>query len=309
MCLIVFTPNIRRATIRKSVLERGFDKNRDGAGFAYLANGRVVVSKGYDEFAAFWAAYRAIVAVATGPVLIHFRWSTIGSENLTNTQPSVVTPDHLVMAHNGTFSGLKADADKHDLSDSVALARLLGRLGWTFPYSRPQIDLLRALCDDSSKLVFLASTGRYLLINESEGKWSRGAWYSDGGDVLEGPAKWTPTNSYRNSRYDDDDGDFDMRDQDIPDDDNGKDVYGRPWLIGRLKQRPTMGGLKPVPNPKRAAMIIGLEQKMGIFAAHHKAKHFVDVDPATLNHVEWLAWSKLKDAMVKASLGATTLTS
>ncbi len=299
MCLIVFTPNIRRATIRKSVLERGFDKNRDGAGFAYLANGRVVVSKGYSLFSDFWAAYRPIAAMARGPVLVHFRWSTIGADNLINTQPSVIAPDHLVMAHNGTFSGLKADADKHDLSDSVALARLLGRLNWAFPYTRPQVDLLRALCDDSSKLVFLASTGRHLIINESEGKWSRGAWYSDGGDVLE-------TESWRakpwvNKPYT---GAYSPPD-DTPDDD--AHLYGSEgWEDFDAGSVPTLKRLKIRPKPtmggrRRTAFTIGVEQQMDIFAKQFGAKVFGEIDPDRLDTGDWVAWNKLRNLAAQVS--------
>lgn len=288
MCLIVFTPNIRRATIRKSVLERGFDKNRDGAGFAYLANGRVVVSKGYDAFPAFWRAYRAIVAVARGPVLIHFRWSTIGSENLTNTQPSVIQPDVLVMAHNGTFSGLKDVANKVDISDSLALARLLGRLGWAFPYSRPQVDMLRALCDDSSKLVFLSSTGRHLIINESEGKWSRGAWYSDGGDVLETvkphASVYSPTGRPYIGTFSPPDDDAALYgNEDYDDFTVGSTKVGR-----RIRQKPSMGGVR------RTALTIGIHQQMDIFAKQHGAKSFEALDPDMLAQTsDWLTYRKL----------------
>ncbi len=303
MCLIVFTPNIRRATIRKSVLERGFDKNRDGAGFAYLANGRVVVSKGYDDFAAFWRAYRPIAAMARGPMLIHFRWSTIGSENLTNTQPSVIQPDALVMAHNGTFGGLRDQADKHDLSDSVALARLLGRLNWSFPYSRPQIDLLRALCDDSSKLVFLDSTGRYLLINESEGKWSRGAWYSDGGDVLEPPPKWSSkpyTGAY--SPPDDDPDDKTMYGDEDYDDFEVSSARRRAKMQRlKVRQRPTMGG--------RVPLTLGLHQRMSLFAADHGAKYFTDIDDDKLEGREYQQWHNLRAEALRTQDPIATLTS
>lgn len=303
MCLIVFTPNIRRATIRKSVLERGFTRNSDGAGFAYLANGRVVVSKGYDDFAAFWRAYRPIAAMARGPVLIHFRWSTIGSENLTNTQPSVITPDRLVMAHNGTFDGLKAVADKHDLSDSVALAQLLGRLNWAFPFTRPQADMLRALCDDSSKLVFMSSTGRHLIINESEGKWSRGAWYSDGGDVLEPTPKTWAYKPYTGNYSPPDDTPYDRDDPDSPDYEDfdiGNDPKKGSKKMGRLKvrQKPTMGG--------RPSLGIGLDQRMSLFAAEHGYKHFSLIDSDILDGRDYQTWHNMRSALLQETASLTS---
>jgi hypothetical protein len=188
MCLIVFTPNLRRATIRKSILERGFDKNDDGAGFAYVHNGQVVVSKCYDTFPEFYAALKAarLAINDRGPLLIHFRWSSVGLNNRINTQPLVVRPG-LVMAHNGTIDSLKPDCLTCDDSDSVRLARLVGRTDWQYPFAPINRALLKAICGDSSKLVFLDSNGRHVIINEQEGKWVRGAWYSDKGDVFEKP--------------------------------------------------------------------------------------------------------------------------
>jgi hypothetical protein len=184
MCLIIFSPNIKHAKIRQSVLTRGFARNSDGAGLAYIdASGELAVSKAYMEIEPFLKEYDRIRAsVKRGPLLIHFRWGTCGPNNETNTQPLVIHGGRLVMAHNGVFSGLSA-VDS-DVSDSVRLARLIRRNAWEHPFTKAQADMLVALCNESSKLVFIDNRGKYTIINEKLGAWRAGSWYSDKGRVF-----------------------------------------------------------------------------------------------------------------------------
>jgi len=181
MCLIIFSPNFNRSTIRKSILEKGFDENSDGAGFAYLENGLIKISQSYFDFDKFYESYKQITVNLSGPILIHFRWATKGSNNNTNTQPLFIN-EHLVMAHNGIFEGLSLCSK--NLSDSVNLSRIIKRLKWEFPFNNAQKDLLKALCSERSKLVFLNKNGQYNIINEQLGAWRAGCWYSDGGTIF-----------------------------------------------------------------------------------------------------------------------------
>lgn len=184
MCLIIFTPNAKTVTLRKAVLERAFERHSDGAGFAYVKGGRIIVSKGHMTFSPLWEALESAREGLTGPLLIHFRWGTCGPDNAANTQPATIHQDRLVMAHNGMFHGLRDQAVKAGTSDSVALARLLRRTGWRYPFSKAHVDLLGLICGGSSKLVFLDHKANYLIVNESMGKWVMGAWYSDNGRIF-----------------------------------------------------------------------------------------------------------------------------
>lgn len=178
MCLIIFAPHINRAKIRRAVLERAFLRNSDGAGMAYVKDGELTISKAYMDFDAFFKAYQRVRSTThRGPLLIHFRWGTCGPNNETNTQPLNIYTGRLVMAHNGIFSGLSMKDS--DVSDSVRLARLVRRAGWDYPFAKAQTEMLEALCDDSSKLVFIDNRGRHTIINERLGAWRAGAWYSN----------------------------------------------------------------------------------------------------------------------------------
>lgn len=199
MCLIVFTPHVQRATIRRSILERGFNRNRDGAGFAYVRDGRVIVSKMHETFDAFWLAYQRFRSSgARGPLIIHFRWKTCGPINVVNTQPISIYSGRLAMAHNGIFAHL-SEPDS-GISDSVQLARIIKRVGWDFPFKKGEVEMLDALCGVSSKLVFIDHRGHHLIVNEKAGAWKDGCWYSDGGSVCRGDGRYAKSTHPRDRR-------------------------------------------------------------------------------------------------------------
>ena len=188
MCLIIFSPKIETAKskIWKPVLERGFRHNSHGAGFSYIKNGKVKITKAFFDFDKFYTAYTKATKDATGPFLIHFRFATHGSHNHVNTQPIPVIKKELAMAHNGVFSQLSFD--HLDVSDSVYLANTIKKMRWQFPFNESQTDILTALCNGYSKLVFMDKHGNYQFINEHLGAWKNGAWYSDKGACWEKPS-------------------------------------------------------------------------------------------------------------------------
>lgn len=177
MCLIAFIPKIERTEIDYSVLERGFELNSDGAGYAFIKNGKIIVRKKFNTYSKFKRSLKRNIRNVTGPVLIHFRKATCGPKNKINTQPIPIRKGEFVMAHNGVFSSLSFDFSK--ISDSVRLANLVKQMGWSLPLNRGQVGMLKALCEDTSKLVFMDNQGNYKIINEKVGKWKRNIWYSN----------------------------------------------------------------------------------------------------------------------------------
>lgn len=298
MCLIIFTTNLQRARVRKSVLEKAFFQNYDGVGIAYLDDGVLKVSKSnndiFDDFYANYCKIRDFVG--TGPCLIHFRAKSVGLVNAANTQPVVINPASLVMAHNGTIDALKGGED----SDSVVLGSNIKKLDWTFPYSKPQIEMLRMLCAGRSKLVFFDSTGKYQIINDKLGKWSRGAWYSDGGDILDydpvysNSYKSIKSKNYSVTRYDVDEL------HDFPgaeDDDLG---FAERQPLPRLGHKSLMGnrgGLGARTSVKNHHM--SPQQRADIMAAKYKAKRFTDIDPDLIADSEdWCEWQEIRYKLV-----------
>lgn len=181
MCLIIFTPDLAKAKIHPEVLKKAFQRNNDGAGFAYVKDKKVVIEKPFFKFKDFYAAYQK--HPKKGALLIHFRWATCGENNGINTQPIPVVSDKLVMAHNGVFSALSIR--ESGISDSVFLSYVIRNLKWELPFNKSQYWMLTGLCDNSSKLVFLDHKGNHTIINEKAGSWKDGAWYSDDGNTYD----------------------------------------------------------------------------------------------------------------------------
>ncbi len=103
MCIIVSKP--QGIKLNKDVYKRCFVKNKDGAGFAYIHNRKIVVQKGYFNFKNF---YSSLKEHEDKMLLIHFRISTHGLINEDNCHPFAFTlksnPNFsFVIAHNGVL--------------------------------------------------------------------------------------------------------------------------------------------------------------------------------------------------------------
>lgn len=177
MCLIVFYPKIENCNVNYDILERGFERNSHGAGFCFIRDNKIIVRKKFIKYSSFKRSFVRDTRGLTGPVLIHFRLATCGPQNKTNTQPIPIRQGEFVMVHNGVFSSLSLDGSR--ISDSVRLAKMVGVMNWSLPFNRGQVGLLGALCDTTSKLVFMDNTGKYRIINAKAGSWRHGVWYSN----------------------------------------------------------------------------------------------------------------------------------
>jgi hypothetical protein len=78
MCIIAFKEK-GVAPVDKDTLQRCFNKNSDGAGFAYLVKKTWYVEKGLMTFEDFWEAYSAHKFKKEDCVICHFRVGTSGN--------------------------------------------------------------------------------------------------------------------------------------------------------------------------------------------------------------------------------------
>jgi hypothetical protein len=115
MCIIA----IKKSGIelpKKSYLENCFENNKDGAGFAFTAQGMGIVHimKGYKTFPLFYEALQKNVTLYD-TCIMHFRFATHGKTDAGNTHPFPVTQNKEslrktdilcthAMAHNGVMS-------------------------------------------------------------------------------------------------------------------------------------------------------------------------------------------------------------
>jgi glutamine amidotransferase len=180
MCLLIVSPGgsvIDRERVREAAWS-----NTDGFGFAIQTDQRLFVGKGMnvETIMDWFDQIRSIFPSADA--LFHLRYTTHGKTNRDNCHPfAVAGRDDLVMAHNGI---LPIDVPKHDpRSDSRIFAE-----DWLSEWG---VDCLN---DDGfiaelgewityNKLCFLGSrdvlAGGLLIVNEGNGEWDDGCWWSN----------------------------------------------------------------------------------------------------------------------------------
>lgn len=173
MCLIIFAP--ASASIPQSYIDNAFTNNDDGAGVAYVANGEVVIEKGFFDVKDLHAALNRIGRDT--PRLIHFRYATLGIVNEANCHPFKLEASASAMAHNGpcVHDDWAGDAKR---SDSRHLAEdLMSKFDQDTLFKMKPV--LNGFVNTGNKLAFLFADGSHLLINEHLGKWRKGLWLSN----------------------------------------------------------------------------------------------------------------------------------
>ena len=98
MCLAIYKP--AECMPDWGALEEGFQSNDDGAGFAAVADGKVIVSKGHFTFDDFREAYLPYQHLQSA---VHFRWATHGKTDVLNCHPFRIS-DETALIHNGVLS-------------------------------------------------------------------------------------------------------------------------------------------------------------------------------------------------------------
>ena len=117
----------------KEILKNCFVNNNDGAGFSFVKDNRIYISKGYGKFKPFLREVRKRIKDDVSAIL-HFRIASVGEVTRLNCHPFVVTEDKKeisktvsctkkpVFAHNGTLPIVA----KNGKSDTRQYARIIG---------------------------------------------------------------------------------------------------------------------------------------------------------------------------------------
>lgn len=175
MCLAIVQP--KGAQTPELHLENGINSNPHGAGYAFVdKQGKIAIRKGYFSFRAFMNQFERDSENnrADSPFLIHFRWATSGNKDYMNCHPFAVRGG--AMIHNGILD-LKPTATKSDTHVfSLQLGQHLDRVS----VMEANEELGKAI-GRGNKLAFLYEDREYAIINESEGVWDNGIWYSNTG--------------------------------------------------------------------------------------------------------------------------------
>jgi predicted glutamine amidotransferase len=172
MCVAIL--KTETGVLTDPVLQACFDNNRDGAGFAYVnEEGQLMVEKGYFEFQKFLDAYRPVEerVQGLGPMLVHFRISTGGTKTEDNCHPFLFK--HGALIHNGHFfSAIDNRSDTHLLVDRIGEQLSRGAV-------QMHKKTLETVFGKGNKVAILYPDRSYEIINEEEGKWEDGVWFSN----------------------------------------------------------------------------------------------------------------------------------
>ncbi len=171
MCLAIMQPKGKLTPTEN--LRRGFTSNPDGAGFAYVdpATGKVKVVKGLMTYKEFIDEFnKHSKHHETSAFIIHFRIGTSGTKDKDNTHPFNIKGGALI--HNGVmFSTYGARSDTRVLAETYANR---------FTYDN--VEKNKAAVEKAlgyNKFAMIYDDGRTQIINEKEGDWVDGIWYSN----------------------------------------------------------------------------------------------------------------------------------
>ncbi len=172
MCLAIAKP--KGVVVPREHYENGFDSNSDGAGFAYVERGKIIIEKGFFTFAEFWAAFEPHQKKSA---VVHFRLATHGKCDAFNCHPWELCDGHFAMIHNGIID-IQSTKKK---SDSGHFAHLV--LEPAIEQMGIESGAMRYLVENSigagNKLCVLGKNDVIHIFNEQSGHWLNGAWYSN----------------------------------------------------------------------------------------------------------------------------------
>lgn len=174
MCLAIYKP--ANVAPDWEAFSEGFKNNPDGAGFAVVDDGNLLIRKGFFTFGEFMMAF---AGVASKQAIIHFRVATHGDKRRDNCHPFEVRPG-LSVIHNGILP-IACNVNKA-MSDTWHYTSLiLAPLAERDPdfFTRPEMVFLGEAAIKGSKFVFLRADGSHAIWNEDDGHWAAGAWWSN----------------------------------------------------------------------------------------------------------------------------------
>jgi hypothetical protein len=176
MCLIIYSPTGK--LVDKHVFDYAQQVNSDGIGIMSPNGNQKFVGRKCKKRA--WRWLRVLQRdYPSTPYGVHFRWRTHGPVDRANTHPYQVPYSDAFVMHNGVL-GITADAKGE--SDTAKFVREYMPFApgpseddYTNYYER----IARVIGYGNKFLVFHSASGRFTLVNEDEGFWRDGLWYSN----------------------------------------------------------------------------------------------------------------------------------
>jgi hypothetical protein len=179
MCIIA-AQQMGSPPLASDILANCWKENPHGAGYMFCDGGNVIIRKAFFKLEELEGSYREDHGRygQSSPFVLHFRWATHGSKNELNTHPHPIIPGNVAIVHNGV---LRVQIPKgEDISDTIAYVRQ--HLSWKTPKQLLGAKMRRRLEGEigwQNKFVILRGDGELSIVNEREGEWADGVWYSN----------------------------------------------------------------------------------------------------------------------------------
>lgn len=181
MCIIcVKEKGVKMPT--KECFQTMFNRNSDGAGFAYATeDGKTVVKKGFMSFNSFYKAVKSVsksIDTVNTPMIFHFRIGTAGTNSQGLTHPFVLhssynemkktelVTDKGVMFHNGILRDFESkDVKLYDVNDTMIFVRtVINQLPHNW-YKNKHLKYMLSVLISTSKLAFLIE-GKIIMLGK-----------------------------------------------------------------------------------------------------------------------------------------------
>lgn len=182
MCLIAYQKP-GSAPLKAEWMSNGWDRNKDGAGYMFVAAGKLVVRKPFYKLKELKTAYTDDHASygAASPFVVHFRWATHGNKLVENVHPHALANGRAAMVHNGMLDQFDP-CHKTDISDTVLFCRTV--LAMREPdqlTGEPFNQFLAELIGTQNKLVLMDDGGNVSIVNSDHGVWvdTDSYWFSN----------------------------------------------------------------------------------------------------------------------------------
>lgn len=176
MCLIAYSPN--GVALPHDVFSCARKTNPDGIGIVSREGVQRFVGKKPQKRA---RAVLADLALRRVPYSVHFRWATHGSVCQELTHPYLAADKATYVMHNGVITWAGDAAGLRDSDTSVFVRACMERPRVPDdPDYLPYYELLGDLIGLGNKLcVYHSATDEWTLVNEDQGEWIDGIWYSN----------------------------------------------------------------------------------------------------------------------------------
>lgn len=181
MCVIVHQPS--GAYLSKKTAKEMWDRNPDGAGFAYIDDEGEIQTGHAMSFEKFWSMFETQRSPNRDKdFLVHFRIGTSGLKDITNVHPFQVD-EHTVMAHNGMLNRLVDMPKDAVMSDTRYFIRdILSMLPENWLDNPVLFDMVEDYIA-GSKLMFLTTNPalkkNVYILNEKDGTNKHNMWWSN----------------------------------------------------------------------------------------------------------------------------------